>query len=122
MNEKQGGTFNIERGPEKNDILLAYRYSGNKNVTIPIKFDIALGYTAHRSDPDCCYVPMKTRAFRVKNIDKDRLDDELYIIYGDGLADLNLRKEVTLVPYEYEAYYNVTTRKGRINFFKKKTY
>ena len=111
-------SYDIVSGPCKDTLFDACKYAYSKNVKIQVVFSIAIGYTAPKHDPGCCYIPMSIADIRITSIEHEDGSGESLNLRGYCRADLTNYggTSTALKPYKFEAYYNAKTRRGFISF------
>lgn len=109
--------YEIEGGPNKDMLFDACKYAYDKHAKIPIDFAVALAYTRPKSDPGCIYIRMKIANIVISGIEHEDGSGESFNLRGYCSADLEtISGNATLIPYEFEAYYDSKRRKGHITF------
>ena len=107
---KKEAYYDIVSGPNKDALFDSCKYACIKGASIPINFDVALGYSLPKNDPKCCYFMMDVRDFKIMGIENEDGSGESFNIHGYVKKDgAQLR---------FKAYYNTKHRKGVITFFK----
>ena len=107
-NQKKEKYYDIVNGPNKDALFDACKYACIKNAFIPVTFDIAIGYTMPKSNPNCAYFPMDVKDFRVMGIENEDGSGESFNIHGYAKKDG--------IQVRFKGYYNTKQRNGVMHF------
>ena len=120
MNTNEERLYDIVNGPNKDTLFDACKYAYVKGAQIPINFDIAAGYTMPKSDPNCAYIPLSTRDFKIASIENEDGSGESFNLEGYCTAGFKRRPTGLDIydTYRFSAYYNTKRRTGTIKFHK----
>ena len=110
-------SYDIIAGPNKDALFDACKYAYNKSAKISIDFAVVLGYTTPTDNPGCAYIPMSLTDIKISGIEHEDGSGESFNLRGYCKADPCFRREDNMhyKSYEFRAYYNSKSRKGRIN-------
>ena len=111
-------SYDVVGGPSKDTLFDACKYACSKTAKVEVNFSVAIGYTAPKNDPGCCYVPMSIADIRITSIEHEDGSGESFNLCGYCKADLNNfgGAAAALKHYRFKAYYNSKTRRGFISF------
>ena len=111
-------TYQIESGPNRENLFDAFKYAYDENAHIPLNFQIALSYTQPRNRQNCAYVPAKVKDFRITSIQHEDGSGESFNLTGHCKANLRITLpedgEIHYLSYRFRAYYNTRKREGSI--------
>lgn len=106
--------FQIMNGPSADRLIDAFKYAYDETVKLPVLFVVALRLIDARS-----FVQMKVERFRITYIQHEDGSNHSFNVagycYASSLEPVPGR-DLPLVSYRFEAYYNSATRKGSIRF------
>ena len=108
-NQKKEKYYDIVNGPNKDSLFDSCKYICIKGASIPINFNVALGYSMPKNNPECAYFPMNLSDFKIMGIENEDGSGESFNIHG------YVKKDGT--PFHFKAYYSTKHRNGTITFF-----
>lgn len=117
MDTNKGKYYNIVRGPGRDTLFDACKYTYDRRSFVAVDFEVAL---VPPFRPGGAFVAMKIKNLHINGIEHDGNGGVAFMLKGTCKADLN--PHTSTAPewcnYRFEAYYNTERKTGHIVFTK----
>ena len=124
-------SFNVENGPSLDRLLDAFKYAYTE-VSIPLSFTVAAGYSMPPDHPGSAILPLQMEDVRIVSLEHESGDDHSLNVRGnclvalgewtnssrwDPVEKINVGKVFRkLIRANFTMYYDAKTRKGHIEY------
>ena len=106
----------IEKGPSKDRLFDAMKFTYDQDVDIPIQFYVVVGYSAPVDHPGCMVFYAGIKNLRITSLEYEDGSGDSFNIRGFCDTNADTRTNSTYEHCKFKAYYNTVTRKGSMEF------